>query len=236
MVSPSPKRVRATRSDHLKDADTPAAIADYVLSPEEIAEHVQVYARHLRRLEEKQGFDEELAAAATSLSRIADILRSRTGNDFHGYKQNTFLRRVQRRMQVAQIAQISAYVDFLRNDEHEAQHLFNDLLIGVTEFFRDKREFEVLESQIVPKLFEGKDAGQQVRVWVLGCATGEEAYSIAILLREHMAKMNSRTAGSDLRDRHRRTGAGGRARRPLSHQDRGGHDQRAPGALVRARG
>ncbi|PSO30554.1 CheR family methyltransferase [Bradyrhizobium sp. MOS002] len=178
-------------SDHLKDSDTPAAIADYVLSPEEIAEHVQVYARHLRRLEEKQGFDEELAAAATSLSRIADILRSRTGNDFHGYKQNTFLRRVQRRMQVAQIAQISAYVDFLRNDEHEAQHLFNDLLIGVTEFFRDKREFEVLESQIVPKLFEGKDAGQQVRVWVLGCATGEEAYSIGILLREHMAKMDS---------------------------------------------
>src|SRR3954468_10593370 len=178
-------------ADHLKEANTPAAIADYVLSPEEIAEHIQVYARHLRRLEEKQGFDEVLAAAATSLSRIADILRSKTGNDFHGYKQNTFLRRVQRRMQVVQIGDISAYVDFLRNDQDEAQHLFNDLLIGVTEFFRDKREFDVLESQIVPRLFEGKDAGQQVRVWVLGCATGEEAYSIGILLREHMAKMDS---------------------------------------------
>ncbi|MCK1366003.1 PAS domain-containing protein [Bradyrhizobium sp. 4] len=178
-------------ADHLKDADTPAAIADYVLTAEDIAEHIQVYARHLRRLEEKQGFDEVLAAAATSLSRIADVLRSKTGNDFHGYKQNTFLRRVQRRMQVVQIADISAYVDFLRNDQDEVQHLFNDLLIGVTEFFRDKREFEVLESQIVPKIFEGKTAGQQVRVWVLGCATGEEAYSIGILLREHMAKMDS---------------------------------------------
>lgn len=178
-------------ADHLKDADTPAAIADYVLTAEDIAEHIQVYARHLRRLEEKQGFDEVLAAAATSLSRIADILRSKTGNDFHGYKQNTFLRRVQRRMQVVQIGDISAYVDFLRNDQDEAQHLFNDLLIGVTEFFRDKREFEVLENQIVLKLFEGKDASQQVRVWVLGCATGEEAYSIAILLREYMAKMDS---------------------------------------------
>lgn len=71
------------------------------------------------------------------------------------------------------------------------QHLFNDLLIGVTEFFRDKREFEVLEGQVIPKIFEGKGVGQQVRVWVLGCATGEEAYSIGILLREHMAKLDS---------------------------------------------
>lgn len=178
-------------AEPLIDGNTPASIADYVLPPEEIPEHIQVYARHLRRLEEKQGFDEVLAAAATSLSRIADILRNKTGNDFHGYKQNTFLRRVQRRMQVVQIEDISAYVDFLRNDKDEAQHLFNDLLIGVTEFFRDKREFEVLETQIIPKIFERKGAGQQVRVWVLGCATGEEAYSIGILLREHMARMDS---------------------------------------------
>ncbi|MBR0739231.1 PAS domain-containing protein [Bradyrhizobium liaoningense] len=181
----------AEEGDHLTDGNTPAAIADYVLPPEDIAEHIQVYARHLRRLEEKQGFDEVLAAAAISLSRVADILRNKTGNDFHGYKQNTFLRRVQRRMQVVQIDEIAAYVDFLKNDKDEAQHLFNDLLIGVTEFFRDKREFEVLESQIVPKIFQGKGVGQQVRIWVLGCATGEEAYSIGILLREHMARMDS---------------------------------------------
>ncbi|MBR1127971.1 CheR family methyltransferase [Bradyrhizobium iriomotense] len=178
-------------SDHLVDSNRPAAIADYVLPPEDIPEHIQVYARHLRRLEEKQGFDEVLAAAATSLSRIADILRNKTGNDFHGYKQNTFLRRVQRRMQVVQIEEITSYVDFLRNDKDEAQNLFNDLLIGVTEFFRDKREFEVFETQIIPKIFEDKGNGQQVRVWVLGCATGEEAYSIGILLREHMATLDS---------------------------------------------
>ncbi|MBR0776554.1 PAS domain-containing protein [Bradyrhizobium diazoefficiens] len=178
-------------SEHLADSNRPAAIADYVLPPEHIPEHIQVYARHLRRLEEKQGFDEVLAAAATSLSRIADILRTKTGNDFHGYKQNTFLRRVQRRMQVLQIEEIASYVDFLRNDKDEPHLLFNDLLIGVTEFFRDKREFEVLEAQIIPKIFEGKGAGQQVRVWVLGCATGEEAYSIGILLREHMATLDS---------------------------------------------
>ncbi|MBR0995087.1 PAS domain-containing protein [Bradyrhizobium japonicum] len=174
-----------------QDSNRPAAIADYVLPPEQIPDHIQAYARHLRRLEEKQGFDEVLAAAAASLSRIADILRTRTGNDFHGYKQNTFLRRVQRRMQVVQIDEIAAYVEFLRSDKDEAQHLFNDLLIGVTEFFRDKREFELLQTQIIPKIFEGKGVGQQVRVWVLGCATGEEAYSIGILLREHMAGLES---------------------------------------------
>ena len=185
------EKVTDENSEHLADSNTPAAIADFVLPPDDIPEHIQVYARHLRRLEEKQGFDEVLAAAATSLSRIADTLRNKTGNDFHGYKQNTFLRRVQRRMQVVQIDEITAYVDFLRNDKDEVQHLFNDLLIGVTEFFRDKREFEVLEKQVIPKIFEDKGAGQQVRIWVLGCATGEEAYSIGILLREHMARLDS---------------------------------------------
>jgi two-component system CheB/CheR fusion protein len=178
-------------SDPLADSSRPTAIADFVLSPEDIPEHIQVYARHLRRLEERQGFDEVLAAAATSLSRIADILRTKTGNDFHGYKQNTFLRRVQRRMQVVQIDEIDSYVDFLRNDKDEVQHLFNDLLIGVTEFFRDRREFEMLETQVIPKIFEDKEAGQQVRIWVLGCATGEEAYSIGILLREYISRLDA---------------------------------------------
>jgi two-component system CheB/CheR fusion protein len=176
---------------HLDHSSSAAAIADFVLPPEDIPEHIHVYARHLRRLEEKQGFDEVLAAASASLARIADVLRSKTGNDFHGYKQNTFLRRVQRRMQVVQIDEISSYLEFLRADKDEVHNLFNDLLIGVTEFFRDKREFEVLESQVIPKMFENKVAGQQVRVWVLGCATGEEAYSIGIFLREHMAKLEA---------------------------------------------
>jgi two-component system CheB/CheR fusion protein len=94
-------------------------------------------------------------------------------------------------MQVVQIDEINSYVDFLRDDKEEAQLLFNDLLIGVTEFFRDKREFEVLETQVIPNIFANKQAGHQVRIWVLGCATGEEAYSIGILLREYMASLDS---------------------------------------------
>jgi two-component system CheB/CheR fusion protein len=173
------------------DGKSAAAIADFTLPADAIAEQIQVYARHLRRVDAKQGFDETLAAAQASLSRIADILRARTGNDFHGYKQNTFLRRVQRRMHVVQIEDIAAYAEFLRTDKDEAQLLFNDLLIGVTQFFRDGREFEVLEKQVIPKIFADKSAGQQVRIWVLGCATGEEAYSIGILLREHLTTLDS---------------------------------------------
>jgi two-component sensor histidine kinase len=114
-------------------SEQPAVIADFVLPPEEIPEHIQVYARHLRRLEERHGFDEVLEAASESLSRIADILRNKTGNDFQGYKQNTLMRHVQRRMQVVQIDDIAAYVDFLRSDKDEAQQLFNELFFGVVQ-------------------------------------------------------------------------------------------------------
>jgi two-component system CheB/CheR fusion protein len=181
----------AESTGHLADSNTPAALADFILPPEEIPGHVEVYVRHLRRLEKQKGFDDVLAAAGASLSKIADILRNRTGNDFRGYKQNTFLRRVQRRMHVVQIDEITDYVEFLRTDKDEASNLFNDLLIGVTQFFRDKKEFDVLENQVIPKIFENKGAGQQVRVWILGCATGEEAYSIGILLREYIATLDS---------------------------------------------
>lgn len=141
---------------HLVEGNTPASIADYVLPPEEIPEHIQVYVRHLRRLEEKQGFDEVLAA--TSLSRIADILRNKTGNDFHGYKQSTFLRRVQRRTQVVQIDEIPAYVDFLRNDKDEAQHLFDDLLIGAT---RERLQATIEELESTNKALKSSNAAYQ---------------------------------------------------------------------------
>ncbi|MEN3383833.1 MAG: two-component system, chemotaxis family, CheB/CheR fusion protein [Hyphomicrobiales bacterium] len=182
---------RGSGTEPLDESSTPVAIADFVLPAEDIPGHLDVYIRHLKRTEERKGFDEVLAAAAASLARVADILRNRTGNDFHGYKQNTFLRRVQRRMQVVQIDDIAKYVEFLRSDRDEPLHLFNDLLIGVTQFFRDTKEFEILQGEVIPKIFANKAAGQQVRVWVLGCATGEEAYSIGILLREQLAKMES---------------------------------------------
>ncbi|TNC05709.1 PAS domain S-box protein [Methylobacterium terricola] len=171
-------------------ASTAGALADHVVPPEQMADRILSYLRHLRRtaLPARDAVDE---SASEWLIRIATILRNKTGHDFHGYKQNTFLRRVHRRMQVVQVETVEAYVEHLRTEPDEVQNLFNDLLIGVTQFFRDGREFELLESEVIPRLFAGKGSNDQVRVWVLGCATGEEAYSIGILLREHMATLDA---------------------------------------------
>jgi two-component system CheB/CheR fusion protein len=117
---------------------------------------------------------------------ICDIIRSRLGHDFSGYRDKTFLRRVHQRMQVVGADTPQAYVRRLEADTSEVSALFRDLLISVTSFFRDQDTFQVLKDQVVPRLFEHKQADSSLRIWVPGCATGEEAYSLAILLREHM--------------------------------------------------
>ena len=117
---------------------------------------------------------------------ICDILRARLGHDFTNYKRQTFMRRVQRRMQVGRLTSYRGYLSLLETDRDEAVLLFRDLLISVTSFFRDPATFAILEKDIVSRLFRGKDASSDLRIWVPGCATGEEAYSLAILLREHM--------------------------------------------------
>ncbi len=125
---------------------------------------------------------------AKSLEMLYAILRSQMGHDFSGYKKRTFIRRVHRRMQINHCDSLLAYVEFLQRDHEEPARLFRDLLINVTSFFRDAEAFDALEKVVVPRLFEGRGAADAVRVWVPGCSTGEEVYSIAILLREHMEK------------------------------------------------
>jgi two-component system, chemotaxis family, CheB/CheR fusion protein len=117
---------------------------------------------------------------------ICAILRERIGHDFSGYRSQTFLRRVERRMQVQNAATLTDYAQKLRESADEATMLFRDLLIRVTSFFRDQETFESLKSKVIPLLFADKRADATVRVWIPGCATGEEAYSIAMLLREYM--------------------------------------------------
>jgi len=125
-----------------------------------------------------------------ALREVLTLMRLRTGNDFGQYKRPTLLRRIARRMQVHELAEMDAYLNFLREHPEEITALMRDLLITVTNFFRDHEAFEVLEKEIVPKLFAGKEANDQVRVWSIGCATGEEAYSIAILLAEYAAGLS----------------------------------------------
>lgn len=125
-------------------------------------------------------------ADAKLLRRIFSQLNTSTGHDFSGYKRSTILRRIRRRMQVTQTDDLQAYLDLLRDDSQESEALFKDFLISVTNFFRDTASFAALEKSIIPNLFvEGKDS-KPVRIWVPGCATGEEAYSIAMLICEHI--------------------------------------------------
>ncbi|MBX3501067.1 MAG: PAS domain-containing protein [Alphaproteobacteria bacterium] len=163
-------------------------MVDFVLPIDEIAAKLTDYFQHLTRIDGRKGPDGVLQETVDHLSQITTLLRLRTGHDFTGYKDKTVARRVQRRMQVLQIDQIPEFIERLRKEPQELDALLQDLLIGVTNFFRDPAAFEALEREVIAALFHGKGPDDSVRVWVPGCSTGEEAYSIAILLREHMPK------------------------------------------------
>ncbi len=138
------------------------------------------------------------------LQKIFAQVRTRTGHDFSQYKRATVMRRIARRMQLRNVTSLSDYLRLLRDEPTEAKALHKDMLITVTEFFRDREVFEHLQEKIIPRLFEGKQASDRIRVWSVGCSTGEEAYSIAMLLMEEAEKREEHPAiqvfASDLHD------------------------------------
>lgn len=179
--------------DSMPSSAVSSGLVDLVLPVEEIGAKLQQYVHSLHALDTMLGDEDRRRAERRdgALREIHAILRKRVGHDFRSYKEKTFLRRVHRRMQVRQVAALPQYLDLLQQEADEARLLFRDLLIGVTAFFRDGEAFAALESTVIPRLFENAGAGDTIRVWVPGCATGEEAYSIALLLREHMMKLDT---------------------------------------------
>ena len=159
-------------------------LADLVLPVRELAARMPDLVRAKRRLRD----DPEALGDEEVLRRILALLRTRTGHDFSQYKRATVLRRLARRMQVTRTERYEDYLAYLRGNVEEAQALFEDLLISVTTFFRDPEAFEALAETVVPRLFDEAAEGEPIRVWVPGCATGEEAYSLAILLLEEAAR------------------------------------------------
>lgn len=163
-------------------------IVDFTLPIHELAEkliairqaHPQVYAP----AENGALADEDRSA----LRHIVAHLRLETGHDFSLYKRPTMLRRIARRMQLHQTEKMAVYLRVLKDQPGEVDALFRTLLINVTSFFRDTEAFEALTSEVIPKLFEGRTQEDTLRVWVPGCATGEEAYSVAMLLIEEAAR------------------------------------------------
>jgi len=175
--------VSRPRFTEMPSSAVAAGFVDLELPVEDIPKRIIAYIRNWG------AFDPEKPGDA--LAKIYGLLRARTGHEFSEYKERTFQRRVQRRMQVVQTTKLEDYAERLQKEPDEVHALFRDLLIGVTDFFRDAAAFQTLETLVIPKLFESRGAEEEVRVWVTGCSTGEEAYSVAILLREQCEKLAS---------------------------------------------
>ena len=178
----------STEYDSMPRSAIATGLVDYELPPAEMPAQLMAYVAH--------SFDKLPPAAVPPESKVESelntvfvLLRARTGHDFSQYKRNSIYRRIERRLAVHQIATIAEYANYLRRMPAEADALFRDLLIGVTNFFRDPEAFKALEEQVIPKLFAGKKADSVIRVWSPGCSTGEEAYSLAILLAERQEAM-----------------------------------------------
>ena len=165
-----------------------AGLVDVVQPADQMSESLLAYARNLTR--PAQSLPEQ--DASQTLQKIFILLRDRTGNDFAAYKGNTIQRRIERRMNVHQTRNLRQYLRFVQANPHELDALFQELLIGVTSFFRDPQAFEALAHKGLPALVEGKPERGVLRLWVAGCSTGEEAYSLAIVLQEYLTQKKLR--------------------------------------------
>jgi two-component system, chemotaxis family, CheB/CheR fusion protein len=166
-------------------------LVDFILPVADLAAkllELRQYGLSIQRHEPPEALPEGEEEVRQTILRL---LQAHTGHDFSGYKPATVLRRLERRMRVAQVETLSTYLGYLRRHPPEAQALLKDLLISVTRFFRDPHAFEALQAQVIPRLFAGKGPGDEVRVWIPGCATGEEAYSMAMLLLETAATLKA---------------------------------------------
>lgn len=166
---------------------------DYVLRPEQMPERLAAYSQGPYLLPAEPAHPAE-STLPEAMQKILLLLRSRNGHDLLAYKPTTIRRRIERRMNIHQIKNPEEYARFLEQNPHELDLLFKELFIGVTSFFRDPEAFAALSREALPALLQGKPDDAAVRVWVPGCSTGEEAYSLAMVLRESLDKLKKRLA------------------------------------------
>jgi two-component system, chemotaxis family, CheB/CheR fusion protein len=178
----------STEYDGMPRSAIATGLVDYVLQPAEMPAQLIAYVSHAFSKPFKN-VDPLESKTDNALRKIFVLLRTQTGHDFFQYKPSTIHRRIERRLAVHQIETIDAYVKYLQQTPSEVEALFRDLLIGVTSFFRDQHAFMALEEKVIPQFYTGKFSEGAVRIWTPGCSTGEEPYSIAILLQEHLEKL-----------------------------------------------
>ncbi len=165
-------------------------LADYIAPAYELPDKLIKHAHQYYQIRELPPAEKDDATGA--LQKIFALIRAQTGNDFSLYKKSTVNRRIERRMSVHQITDMNNYVRFLQENPDEIDLLFKELLIGVTSFFREPEAFASLKNQAIPQLIKSKKPGDVIRIWVVGCSTGEEAYSIAIILKEHLEELQQK--------------------------------------------
>ncbi len=161
-------------------------MVDYILTPDKMPEEIMnyihtpsIHKQLAQKLQDNESIDD--------LTRLTLILRTYSGLDFSSYKENTIIRRIDRRIKINRCADLKSYINLLRESEQEKEILYNEMFIGVTSFFRDMEAFDVLSEKIIPNFDFSKGI---IRIWSAGCSTGEEVYSVAIKLMEYMEKNN----------------------------------------------
>lgn len=179
--------IETAKYDTILRSAIATGLVDHVLPVEEMPAKLISYADHLSSLD-GDGLKNQIGER---MGQVFNLLRRSSGHDFSGYKESTIGRRLQRRMQALQMETVGEYVDVLQRDPEEGDRLFKEFLVGVTQFFRDPEAFDALTREVIPTLFKNKKSDDDVRACIVGCATGEEAYSIAILLSEHASTLQN---------------------------------------------
>ena len=178
---------QTAKFDGMPRSSISTGMVDLVLSPDDLAKELANYIKH-PIINHTSPVEDQLMQNQSLYSKIIAILHEAKNVDFSTYKQNTIIRRLEKRISINRFVKVIDYVSYLAATPKEINALFNDLLIGVTRFFRDEKAFEVLAESILPTIFEKHSDKSEIRIWVPGCSTGEEAYTIAILIKDYMLK------------------------------------------------
>ncbi len=172
------------RFDGMPGSAIRTGIVDFVLPPEEMPDRIIQFATSYTPSEEAAA--NARPRSSSTVARILMLIRKRTGVDLSGYKESTIVRRIERRMGITLTDSFETYLDLLSEQPTEVTTLFKEILIGVTKFFRDPEAFEAIKTDAIPQIVESTTEQTPIRLWVPGCSTGEEAYSLAILFAEYL--------------------------------------------------
>lgn len=177
---------KTAKYDGMPRSAIAAGVEDFVLPVKEIPKLLLKYAKNRKFKQEE--IPDKVSTPRELLEKVYILLRNETGCNFSDYKSTTVIRRIEKRMALNQIDKLEVYIKYLQNNREEVRKLFNELLIGVTSFFRDKEAYEAAKKIAISHIIENKGDGDIIRIWVPGCSTGEEAYTLAILFDEAINK------------------------------------------------